>query len=122
MLEHENAAAQVQNPRAEADKELRARAFEMILARPGRHVAMSFLFLWRGAFFVAVVLGSALVIAVTRKRVDWMVAVLPAAGLVAFYALLSHFIPRYGVPMTPIAVVIVFIGLRAFIKKPAAPG
>ena len=78
---------------------------------------MSFLFLWRGAFFVAIVLITTLVLGLNRRRVDWLVAVLPAAGLVAFYALLSHFIPRYGVPMTPIAVVIIFLGLRIPAKK-----
>ena len=38
--------------------------------------------------------------------------VLPALGLVAFYALLSHFISRYAVPLAPVVVVSAIISLN----------
>lgn len=93
------------NPLAAADAELKKRAIEMIKAEPMRHARMTLPFMWRGApfmfpFFVVVLFYS------WRKGDAGVAAyVLPTLGLIAFYALLSHFIPRYAEPNAPIAAI-----------------
>ena len=110
-------SANTKNPEAEADHILQNKAFKMIAESPGRHLAMTGLFVWRGAFLVSLILVGAYIFAIVNKRLDVMVMVLPAAGLVAFYALLTHFIPRYGEPMIPVATVLATVMVRTLLER-----
>lgn len=86
-----------------ADGLLKDEALAMIRKDPLAHLSLTAPFLWRGAFFAFPALILAWGYAVVRRRFDVYWFVLPALGLVIFYATLSHFIPRYGLPMHPVA-------------------
>jgi hypothetical protein len=92
-----------------ADAELQRRAVAMIAEAPARHLATTPLFLWRGAFFPLPVLLAALAVAVWRRDSALGAFVLPALGTIAFFALFTHFLPRYAVPVLPTAVVTVVV-------------
>jgi hypothetical protein len=89
----------------DVDSQLKQRALGMIAAEPLKHLATIPLFLWRGApYTFAILLAGALY--ACARRAWWLLAYLaPAMGLVMFYAVLTHFIPRYAEPMLPIAAV-----------------
>jgi hypothetical protein len=89
----------------ERDEVLKQRALAIIREHPVRHFAMAIPFLWRGALVMFPLFIVTLAHAVRARRDDIVVFVLPAFGLVMFYATLSHFIPRYGVPVIPVAIV-----------------
>ena len=87
----------------EIDDALKQRALGMIKAAPLAHLAATPLFLWRGAPYVFAILLAGALYACARRR-WWLLAyVAPAMGLVLFYAALTHFIPRYALPMLPVA-------------------
>ena len=87
------------------DMTLRQRAFDLIRADPLAHAAAVPLFLWRGAPYTFCILLAAGLYALVRRR-PWLFAyVMPAMGMVLFYAALSHFIPRYAEPMLPVSAV-----------------
>jgi len=92
-----------------ADVVLQQRAIGMIAEDPARHLATTPLFLWRGAFFPLPVLLVALAYAVWRRDYAFGVFVLPGLGTIAFFGLLTHFLPRYSVPVLPLAVVAVLV-------------
>ncbi|MGQ0594445.1 MAG: hypothetical protein ACT4QB_17915 [Gammaproteobacteria bacterium] len=92
-------------PRLDAERELQRRAIRQILGEPLEHMAMSVLFVWRGAGLIFVVLAFAICYALRAGRSDLVVYVVPALGLVLFYALATHFHPRYGFPMLPVSMV-----------------
>jgi len=89
----------------DADAILQSRAMAVIREHPFRHLALTIPFLWRGAFVTFPVLLVALVYAMRSRRANLAVFALPAFGMVMFYALLTHFIPRYSVPSVPIIIV-----------------
>jgi hypothetical protein len=78
----------------------------MIMAQPGRWLALTVPFLWRGATLVFPILLIALALGVRRRRYDLALFALPAFGLVMFYGLFSQFIARYGVPAHEVAMVV----------------
>lgn len=92
-------------PATAADELLQQRAVEQLLEQPGKHFAATLPFLWRGGFLPFPLLACALIYALWRRRYGLALFVLPAFGMVMFYALLSHFILRYGVPTWPVALV-----------------
>lgn len=95
------------------DRELKRRAFALIKADPWAHLATTPLFLWRGAPYTFCILLAGAFYAVARRR-DWLLAyIAPALALVAFYALLTHFIPRYGDPLRPVAAVVFAVLMHA---------
>lgn len=81
------------------DSELQSRAMAMILGDPWRHLVMTPLFLWRGAAFESPLLALAAGLALGWGRRDLFAYVMPALLMIAFYALLSHNIPRYNDPV-----------------------
>ncbi len=91
--------------RIAAESELQRRAIRQILGDPIKHLAMTVAFLWRGAGVIFPVLGIVACFAVRVRRADLIVYLLPALGLVLFYALVTHFLPRYGDPMVPVSIV-----------------
>lgn len=111
--------AQAGHPQAEleGDNILKKRAAAMIMAQPGRWLALTIPFLWRGATLVFPILLIALVLAMRRRRYDLAIFALPAFGLVMFYALFSQFIARYGVPAHEVAMVV----LIALVALPFLP-
>ena len=88
-----------------AEHELEKRAMAEILANPLRHMVMTLPFLWRGAGVIFPVLVLVVCFAVNRRRPELVAYVTPALVLIAFYALLTHFIARYGNPMVPVSIV-----------------
>jgi hypothetical protein len=101
----------------EGDDILKKRAAAMIMAQPGRWLALTIPFLWRGATLVFPILVAALALAIRRRRYDLALFSLPAFGLVMFYALFSQFIARYGVPAHEVAMVV----LMALVGLPFLP-
>ncbi len=101
----------------DVDQRLKQRALDMIIADPLKHVAAVPLFLWRGApYTFAILLACALY--ACGRRAWWLLAyIAPAMGLVMFYAVLTHFIPRYAEPMVPIAAVCCAILVHAAIQR-----
>lgn len=89
------------------DELLKARALERMVDHPGGMLAVTLAACWRGAFLVLPLLGCALLLAWRQRREDVFAFCVPALGLTIFYGLFSHFEPRYGAIMTPIALIAV---------------
>ncbi len=102
--------------RIAAESELQRRAIRQILSDPNKHVAMTVAFLWRGAGVMFPVLVMVVCCAVPMRRPDLIVYVLPALGLTLFYALITHFHPRYGDPMIPVSIVGGLVSLHAVVR------
>jgi hypothetical protein len=92
------------DPESTADKQLTARGIELIRAHPWKHAALMFLYTWRGAFFAFPPLFIAFVWSLRRGRFEVTLLAVPALGMIAFYAFVSYFMPRYGLPAAPMAV------------------
>ena len=124
-------------PRHEVDRVQQQKAMEMIKAAPGRHLALTLPFAWRGLWsfggaarsgvlylFAA---GANLVsfsvflafplVAVWRRKPDWFAFSLLGFGLFWFHALLTHFIPRYSQPLIPLTVLSVLVLLHALFVR-----
>jgi len=86
---------------------------QLILAHPLRHLANTVSNLWRGAFFSFPLLLIAIAYAWRHRDVALATLMLRALGMVLFYALLTPFYVRYGLPELPIAACIaVVLGSR----------
>jgi hypothetical protein len=96
-----------------ADTIMQREALNMIAANPSRHLATTPLFLWRGAFFAFPVLLAAFLYAAWRRNYPFLVFVVPGLGSLVFFGLVTHFLPRYSVPINPLAVVslVAFAGI-----------
>jgi len=116
----------VPDPKHAADGVVQQQAERMIFDAPGRHLAMTPLFLWRGiwcfredplpyqlwgyqAYTVNVINALAYLslfcvfgYAVARRRYDLLAMTVVPLAMLGFYALLSHNIPRYAAPAIPI--------------------
>jgi hypothetical protein len=117
QLEMELAKAGHAQAELEGDEILKKRATAMIMAQPGRWLALTIPFLWRGATLVFPILLITLIVAMRRRDYELALLALPAFGLVMFYALFSHFIARYGVPAHEVAMVV----LMALVGLPFLP-
>ena len=97
-----------------ADQALQERAMQMIKERPWRHLLMTPLFLWRGAFFAFPILTIVMLASAYRRNFALGMFVVPSLGVILFYGLLTHFIPRYSMPMYPVIIiaVIAFVAER----------
>lgn len=100
-----------------ADTRARAEAFALIAAAPGRHLAMTPAFLWRGLGGLTVILLGIGAVALVRKHDGLVVFLLPFVGLGFFMALFSHFIPRYAWPMIPAACVVLPLTVEAVLRR-----
>jgi hypothetical protein len=105
QLQRAMAAAHTPAPAAAADEILKQRAMSVFLAHPWRHLALTLLFLWRGAAIIFPLLTFGFAVGLMFKRYELARFVLPSLGLIGLYALFTHFIPRYGAPTRAIAVV-----------------
>ncbi len=100
----------------DAERELQRRVIRQILGEPLKHLAMTVPFLWRGAGLIFPALTLVACYAAGARRPDLMVYVLPALGLVFFYALATHFHPRYGHPLVPVSIVGVLVLSHAVMR------
>ncbi len=132
-LEKQMAAAGL--PAGEADRVLQEKAWDMILGAPGKHLATTVPFAWRGlwsfpirslaAASVNLLAFAALLalpfLALWRRRPDWFAFSLMSVGMFWFYALLTHFIPRYSEPLIPLALLAALALVHA-VLAPAVRG
>ncbi|MEP7242607.1 MAG: hypothetical protein ABI885_02870 [Gammaproteobacteria bacterium] len=101
---NELVAAGDPDPGTSAERAVRKRALNMIVEHPGKHLAVTIPFMWRGAVFTFPLLVLAMVYGIRDRRDELALLALPAFGTVMFYALLTHFIPRYGSTVWPVAI------------------
>jgi hypothetical protein len=124
--------------------EMNRKAISSILENPVKHVGMSFVFLWRGMWGVAPVdfygvkshrdlivtelamlafyLLAALFVlrALVKRDIPTLMLGLLTVGGVAFYAGLSHFLPRYMVQFYPVIVLMASLQLFALLRRKSA--
>ena len=112
-LQRELAAAHTPHADVAADRLLQKEAMGIIMAHPLKHLAATIPFLWRGATFAFPMLLVGMVVALHRRRYDCALLALPALGLILFYALLSHFISRYSLPVRPVLVALAVIAAKS---------
>ena len=115
----------------DVDREVKSEAMRLIVADPISHLKLTITFAWRGIWSfghpdpIQPSSGSGLasilnfgaflsllllpVLAFVAKRQDWLAFSLLGGGLFWFYALLTHFIPRYSAPMIPLAVIAMIV-------------
>lgn len=102
-------------PSLKADQAMQDLALQMIKEQPVKHLLMTPLFLWRGAFFGFPILAFTLIVALYQRRFSRALFVMPALGMIMFYGLFSHFIGRYSMPAHPIVIMAtVLLALQAF--------
>ena len=94
-------------PRNTADAQQQTRGIRLILEHPGKELALTPLFLWRGAFFCFPALALAFVWLLRRREERLALLLLPALGAVIFYGMVSFLIPRYSLPSAPVAILAV---------------
>lgn len=97
-----------------ADTHLRKRAVERMLNNPRGMLAVSLATAWRGGVLLLPLFAVAFVFAWRARRPDLFAFCLPAFGFTVFYILFSHFEPRYGAPMTPIALLACVVVLHRY--------
>lgn len=89
-------AAGARYPPGAADKLTREDGFKLIEGRPFMHFALFVPLLFRGATVIFPLLILTLVYARAARRADIVVFILPALWIVLFYAMITHFVQRYG--------------------------
>lgn len=102
------------------DTYIRSTSLARIKADPLKHVAVSLPLAWRGlwaftenkTWFSIITNGLAMAsllampwLGILLRRPDWTLTSMVGVGYFLFYALLSHFIPRYSEPLIPLALV-----------------
>lgn len=120
---------------ADPDSYVRRVAVDRIKADPIKHVAVSLPLAWRGlwsfakhnTWFSIITNGLAMASLLTMpwlgillRRPDWTLTSMVGVGYFLFYALLSHFIPRYSEPLIPLALVCLAVLLVAAVRKLAS--
>jgi len=117
-------AAGAATPDVEADDILQRRAMSMIEAHPGKHLAATIPLLWRGAPVAFPLLVIAVALAIRYRHYECALLALPSFGVVMFYALLSHFLPRYAEPVRPVVIALIVIAAKLGLdglRKRSAP-
>jgi len=122
-----------------ADLLLQRKAMQMIVDSPGRHLALTPLFLWRGiwcfredalpfdpggyrSYIVNLINAVAycsifvvFVVGLARRRYDLVAMTVVSVGMIALYGLVSHGVPRYSAPAIPIMLVSLLVVIRGAI-------
>ena len=62
-----------------------------------------------------------LLIALRRRRYEFLVFAAPAFGTVMLYALFTQFIPRYGAPALSMAIVTLVVSVYYVLRAEALP-
>ncbi|MFW5768144.1 MAG: hypothetical protein ACOCXO_07230, partial [Bacteroidota bacterium] len=131
----------VSNPGSVADSMLQKKAIRMILDAPLKHLAMTIPFAWYGmwAFPVTIwkdalgvlyvipagilnLLGYACmmfmpVLALKRRKPELLLIFLFPIGMVLFYALFTHGLPRYNLPAVPFMLIALAATCLMFYKR-----
>lgn len=89
---------------------------ELIKDNPGKHLALTALLMYRGAFFAFPPLMLAFLIGL-RRDVSLSMLTMPALGLLVFYALVSIFTGRYSYPAAPIAIIATLALTTPFLRR-----
>jgi hypothetical protein len=97
------AAADYPHAESAADQALKTEALHLIAAHPFRHLALTVPFIWRGALYSFIPLVIAFFHFWRRRDYEHALILIPALGMIAFYALVSFFTPRYSLPAFPLA-------------------
>jgi len=131
----------------EVAHDMNQRAIQSILSQPLKHVGMSFVFLWRGMWDIPPInfyfmsgehdgwvseaailcvyalglIGFFFVFILSRARVEFATLGLLTFGGIAFYAGLSHFLPRYMLVFYPMLVLMGTVFLFACFNKSTGP-
>jgi hypothetical protein len=98
-------AAGARYPRGSADALTRDEGLQLIARRPLMHLALIVPLIWRGAALTLPLLALALLYSRRTRRADLAIFVLPALGVVMFYAMTTHFVERYGWVPRPVATI-----------------
>ena len=115
----------------EADKIMRTEALATIIKQPLQHLKVSVLVAWRGiahrweaserygkfwpGWTTLFVLS--IFFLVLKRRWDLLLLTVPLVGYIAFYAIFTHFIPRYGMILTPSFILIVMATVGVLIQR-----
>jgi len=103
-------AAGARYPPGAADRKTEADGFKLIAGRRWMHFALFVPLLLRGATVIFPLLVLTLVYARAARRGELAVFILPALGFVLFYAMITHFVQRYGWlprPASTIALIVI---------------
>jgi hypothetical protein len=92
-------------PDVAAEAAVKQEAVTAIRSHLWRHLAVSPLFLWRSSAKTAPILLLALAFGLWDRRWNLVLFVLPALSIVAGYALMTPYFPRYDYPMHVVALV-----------------
>ena len=63
---------------------------------------------WDGVLLNAVAFSSlflAPILSIVQRRLSWLMVSVVPISLFGFYALVSHFLPRYSLPIAPVSVI-----------------
>jgi hypothetical protein len=129
------------SPRISAGKSMHADAIEMIRADIPRHLMMTVPYLWRGFWdfphaelpalsidrhvqiseltnaVSGMALFTLLVWALFKRQINTLAWILVPVGIIAAYSLLTHNIPRYLAPITPIMIVALSAVIAALYRR-----
>lgn len=131
----------VDDPDTLAEKAMQDEAIELIGKNPFKHLVMSFVFMWRGMWcmslypdslwgpriilvinaFAYLAIWIMAIIGLWKRHPEMIgIAVLPV-GAMSFYALTSHYISRYSVPMIPNMIVALVVGSTWIVEWALSP-
>lgn len=120
--ERQLAASGDRYPAGGADALTRREGERLILERPFMNAALVLPLIWRSAMVTLPLLIIALLYALRQRRPDLALLVLPAFGMVLFYALLTHYAPRYTWVPRPLATVgIILVAAHFWTRRSKVP-
>ena len=110
-------------------------ALSRILANPLQHLIVSFPLAWRGIWAIKSIRWSEVILNFLsylallispllyflEKRKSWLIVSVVPIGYYLFYALFSHFIPRYSQPLVPLAFICLMMVLVDIASKVLPP-
>jgi len=134
----------VQHVEVELERWFRREGLRLIREQPARHVLMTLPAAWRGfwgfpygelplltpgraALVIDLInlagglaLGGGALVGLLARRREWLALTLVPVGMLAFYALFTHNISRYMMPMIPLMLVLL-VSLPWLLRRPRAP-
>ncbi len=113
----EAAAAGERYPSGAADRVTQKAGVHLIEQHPFMHFALFLPLLLRGATLTFPLLILVLAYAWRTGRPELAVFVLPALGIVLFYAMITHFVQRYGWVPRPVATIALLVWVAALRRR-----
>ena len=108
-------------PDVTADRVMQGQGLRMVMHHLARNLALSVPLLWRGGPLVFIALLLTLAHSVHARRYALALFILPALGMLLFYALITDLLPRYGFLAQPTAVAAILIALCALWAERFSP-